>query len=201
MIAAVIPTLYRPPTLGPLLSVLEADGVETILIDTKGREPAIYRWWNEGVRQARFLEADHIAVLNDDIRVAPGTMAHMAAVLDANPDLGIVYPEGGTPRPIPADLAVERTEGLWHSAANRGMVGWCFMIPASLPIPFDERYRWWAGDDAFEESVRRAGMGVGCAVGLTVEHLESYSAPKRWGDLQPLVDADRAIWYGPERWA
>ena len=200
MIAAVIPTLYRPPTLGPLLSVLAADGVEVILIDTTGREPAIYQWWNEGVREAQALGASHVAILNDDILVAPGTMAHMAAVLDANPDLGCVYPQGGAAH-VPESLAAQRTEGLWHSAAGLGMVGWCFMIPADLGIPFDERYRWWAGDDAFEESVRRAGRTVGCAVGLYVEHLESYSSPKRWDDLQPLVDADRAIWYGPERWA
>src|ERR1035437_4428870 len=30
MIAAVIPTLYRPPTLGPLMATLAADGVEVI---------------------------------------------------------------------------------------------------------------------------------------------------------------------------
>lgn len=201
MIAAVIPTLYRPPTLAPLMEILETDGVHVVLIDTAGREPAIYRWWNEGVVAAREAGATAIAVLNDDIALTPGSVPYMADVLRLNPDLGIVYPDPGSLRSLPTDHAVERTEGLWHSSAGRGMVGWCFMIRADLPVAFDERYRWWAGDDAFEESVRRAGMGVGCALGLTVEHHSSHSADKRWDELYPLICADRAIWYGPDRWA
>ena len=172
-----------------------------IVIDTTGRDPDIYRWWNEGCDEARARGAEYIAGLNDDIVIPPGAVSRMAQILRDDPGLGIIYPENVPVREI-TEVTVERTEGLWHSAANRGMTGCAFVIPANLPVRFDERYRWWAGDDAFEEGVRRAGYSVGCAVGVTMDHPDSsHSAKKRWDEIQPLVDADRAIWYGPERWA
>lgn len=199
VIVAVIPTLYRPPTLQPLLDVLKADDINVILIDTKGREPDIYRWWNEGCDEARARGATEIAVLNDDIVILPGTLPLMARAIREH-GLGVSYPEVGK-LAVPHALEVTETEGLWRGTwpkavrtSDLGMTGFIFMFTATLPVRFDESYRWYAGDDAFEEAVWRAGYRVGCVRGLRIEHLASYSGKKSWSVLKDLARVDRERW-------
>lgn len=193
MIAAIIPTLFHPPTLAPLLDVLRADDVDVILIDTTGRELDIYRWWNEGVAEARARGATKIAVLNDDIAMAPGTLPLLAFLLDEHPEYGVVSP-ATTGKAKNGVGKLISTRGLWKGASHPGMAGYAFMFRADLDIPFDERYRWYAGDDQFEEDVRAAGLLVGVYTGLQVQHLDNYSGAQRADELKPLANADRRRW-------
>ena len=189
MIAAVIPTRYHPPELADLLRVLIADGVEPIVLRSEAFEHRIYRMWNVGVAEARAKGADYIAVLNDDVELSTHALDALRAALDANPDVGAVYPDE---RPGSRPLGIERTTGTWGAG---GMTGFCFMFRAADPLPaFDEEFHWWYGDDAWELGVRQAGYAVARVVGVPIRHTPNGSAGRDWMRLAPLIEQDRARW-------
>jgi hypothetical protein len=190
VISAVIPTLYHPPQLARLLDVLKADEVEVNLLESGQYGHSIYRMWNAGVGMS---SGDYIAILNDDITILPGTLTMMAAVLEAQPRLGVVYPDQHAPLKagLPEKIVVQLTTG---SARVGGMTGFCFMFRRGLMIPFDERFNWWFGDDQFEFDVRAEGLEVGRVNGLPLAHDQSTSAERRKGELGPLILEDQRLW-------
>ena len=193
MIAAVIPTRYHPPELSDLLRVLISDGVEPIVLRSEAFDHRIYRMWNVGVAEARAKGADYIAVLNDDAGLYRSAVDALRAALDANPDVGAVYPDMNAARHVPSG-AIERTTGTWGAG---GMTGFCFMFRAADPLPvFDEGYHWWYGDDAWEAGVRAAGYAVARVVGVPIRHTPNGSAGRDWARLAPLIEQDRARWEG-----
>lgn len=194
MIAAVIPTRYRPPELGALLRVLAGDGVEALVLASGDYGHAVYRMWNAGAEMARALGASHTAVLNDDAALPPGALPAMAQALDVHPEAGVVYPDVNAAWDEWVPLRLEPTEGSWGPG---GMTGFAFMFRTADPLPaFDEGYGWWYGDDAFEEAVRASGRQVCRLVGVPVRHAPNGSASRDWGRLAGVVAADRARWEG-----
>lgn len=195
MISAVIPTLYHPPQLGRLLEVLEEDEVEVHLLESESFGHRIYVGWNAGVRKST---GDFIAILNDDIEILPGTLPMMAAVLAAQPRVGVVYPDQSAPLSggIPDRVQIQLTEG---SGRVGGMTGFCFMFRSDLGVPFDERYNWWYGDDQFDLDVRLKGLTIGRVNGLPISHAQSTSASKRQGELDPLIRSDSLLWLQERR--
>lgn len=191
MIAAVIPTRYHPSELDVLLKVLDEDGVQEIVLESDAYDHAIYRMWNVGVRWARVYGASHVAVLNDDIAMRPGTLSSLADQLDQHPDVGVVYPDV-TAEWDASPGGIERTTGTWGAG---GMTGFCFMFRADLPVAFDEAFHWWYGDDAFEADVRALGLGVARVRGVPIRHIPGQSAARR-DDLGPLIAADQVRWEG-----
>jgi hypothetical protein len=173
-----------------LLDVLKADGVEVNLLESGQFEHRIYRMWNAGVGMS---SGDYIAILNDDITILPGTLPMMASILEAQPRLGIVYPDQHAPLEggLPEKVQIQLTEG---SARVGGMTGFCFMFRRGLMIPFDERFNWWFGDDQFEHDVRAEGLQVGRVNGLPLSHQQSTSAERRKDELGPLIRADQQLW-------
>jgi hypothetical protein len=197
MIAAIIPTRFRPPQLEALLEVLATDGVKAYVMDSTAYGHRIYRMWNAGVRLAKIEAADFVAVLNDDITILPGTLPLMAEAL-ADPRVGAVYPDVRVPLgSLPArPLILQATSGTWGAG---GMTGFCFMFRGQPEFPyyplFDEAYSWWYGDDDFEERVRGAGRRDVCRiVGLPIGHAADGSAGRVMDELGPLIAADRALW-------
>jgi len=194
MIAAVIPTRYRPPELAALLAVLAGDRVAVHVMDSDLFAHRIYAMWNAGALVARMAGADSIAILNDDVEILPGTLPVMAEALLSAPGVGVVYPDVNAAWALPPSIDLERTEGTWGAG---GMTGFCFMLRADGPLPaFDEGYHWWYGDDAFEAGVRSAGLAVARVRGLPVRHAPNGSASRDWGRLGPLIEQDRARWEG-----
>jgi GT2 family glycosyltransferase len=195
MIAAVIPTRFRPPQLEPLLAVLHADGAQAIVLDSADFDHRIYSMWNAGISRARTLVGpEAIAILNDDIELLPGTLPLMAEAL-GDPAVGVVYPDvrAGLSSGLPfRPLTLEATSGTWGTG---GMTGFCFMFRPDWPLTvFDTSYAWWYGDDDFEERVRGAGRIVARIVGLPIRHAADGSARKVASELAPLIAADRALW-------
>jgi GT2 family glycosyltransferase len=193
IVAAVIPTLYRPPQLAPLVEMLEEEGVDVFVLESGDYDHQIHRMWNAGIDRAREIGATEVVVLNDDIYLLPGSIPLMVAVLRADPALGIVYPHQGTPLEagIPKEWKVELTQG---SARVGAMTGFCFMFKAEIDLRFDEAYHWWYGDDTFEEQVRQLGYGVGRIIGLPIGHEQSTSLKQRWSEIEPMIREDSALW-------
>lgn len=189
MIAAVIPTRYRPPELTTLLDVLRQDEVKPIVVDSDLHGHRIYRMWNAGVELARGASA--IAVLNDDITILPGTLPMMAEALHSRPSVGVVYPDVNAPWQLPSAWSLVATQGTWGAG---GMTGFCFMFRPELPVTFDESYHWWYGDDQFEADVRALGYEVCRVLGVPIRHAANGSASKDWDRLAPLIEQDRARW-------
>jgi GT2 family glycosyltransferase len=200
---AVIPTRYRPPELAELLSVLKGDGIEAIVLDSADFDHRIYAGWNRGVDMARAACAETVVILNDDVTLLPGSLSMMEQALWLDPipagwiapewpTLAVVYPDVNAPWHLPMEPVVQRTTGTWGVG---GMTGFCFIFRTDLLLPrFDESYHWWYGDDAFEQGVRDAGYGIGRVVGVPIRHIPDGSASKRWDELQPLIEEDRARW-------
>lgn len=200
----VIPTRYEPERLAALLEVIEGPR----LILDNGHEPplfadaedargqGIYAMWNRGWRYAIAEGYDAVALLNDDVRILPGTIALLELALHADHDIGVVYPDWPLPLDagLPDYLRLQPTEG---TVKDGGMTGFCFMFRTDLPVPlFDEGFGWWCGDDAFERDVRRAGLRVCRVAGLPCEH-DSDSERDGWArrpDLRAIAEADLARW-------
>jgi GT2 family glycosyltransferase len=193
MIGAVIPTRFDPPELPYLLDVLTEDKVLWIIQPSEQFGHRIHRMWNDGLD--RLADCDYVAMLNDDIRILPGTLPFMARVLDKHLEVGIVYPDIRVPfASLPTEVRLEETEGSW---GRGGMTGFCFMF---RPGPkFDESYQWWYGDDDFEERMRLSGKKVCRVVGLPIVHTVDGSAHKVWNEIEPLTIADRNLWEARHR--
>lgn len=154
----------------------------------------LHEMWNEGWRRVLPGPAA-LAVLNNDVVLAPATLTRLRDALYAEDDRWVAYPDHR--RRLQdgdeADGTVTATEGTF---AQGGMSGFCFMLraeahEAGLPF-FDEGFRWWFGDDDLVRNVRRAGRQVVRVDGLPVEHVQEATA--RSHDLDAVKAADHRRW-------
>lgn len=211
---AVIPSRYEPERLRALLKVVAPDADLTIVLDN-GHSPAfatkerrvivvptvpgsIYHWWNQGWRLAREHAPGvlNLAILNDDIRIRPGTLGYLARALRSQDDIGAVFPDARVrlTHRLPATLELEVDR---DPIGPRELTGYCFMFRGELPLPpFDEGYHWWYGDTQFDEGVRLAGYGVARVVGVPIEHRSDTEANDwaRRPELKQLVEVDGKRW-------
>ena len=203
----VIPTRFEPERVLSLVKVIRPDVAEVILLDN-GHEPplpgsidgrglGIYRLWNWGWEIARSRSAAvNVAILNDDVRILPGTLRVMAKALRAEPRIGCVYPDARVvlSRGLPGKTLYTIST---DPAAGREMTGFCFMFKGELPLPpFDEGYQWWYGDSQFDETIKLAGYGVARIDWLPIEHT-SDAETNDWArrpELKAIVEQDGIRW-------
>jgi hypothetical protein len=211
---AVIPTRYEPARLHRLLRVVVPD-VDLVIVLDNGHAPrltyqdpkvrvvdargwGIYRMWNEGWRMARAWSPGpvNVAVLNDDVRILPGTLPILATALRSEAQIGAVYPDSAVhlSRGLPETWTLETD---WDPVGSRKLTGYCFMFRGELPLPpFDEGYGWWYGDSQFDECIRLLGYGPSRVVGLPVEH-KSDAETDDWArrpELKAIVEEDGKRW-------
>ena len=190
LVVAIIPTRFHPDQMPHLLNTLKADGVVPIIMESEDYGHRIYAMWNAGLREAREKHPGCVvAVLNDDITILPGSMPLLARTLLDHPEMGVIYPDWRV-----SDMSLVGLEPTTGGHPQGGMTGFAFLFRSSLPLDFDESYRWWYGDNDFEERVRGLGLSVCRAAGVSVRHTLDGSASRVWGTLEPLVVQDRALW-------
>ena len=86
-----------------LLTICESDSEESAIITEWAKDkdiyicscypdgiPTLYDAWNMGIE---FAEGEYLTNINTDDRLYPGALQKMIDVLDANPDIGVVYPD------------------------------------------------------------------------------------------------------------
>jgi mannosyltransferase OCH1-like enzyme len=158
------------------------------------------------IESARKMGATEIAVLNDDIELGKGSLPALARALRSDDELAVISPFCGKPVQVSSPGRLVYTEGLWDDEEggrrmpHPGMTPFCFMFKAELPLPkFDESFKWWIGDNLFEQQVRDAGYRLACASGIFVKHHTSSSGKKRWSELTPIVQQDNQHWMSEYR--
>lgn len=131
--------------------------------------PNISHLWNLGLNyvDSRARGTGYfVAVLNDDLRIPPGTLEGLAEALD-DTGAAVAFPDvHGLLRPGQTDV---RTKPGPVNLFTR-MTGFCFMLRGSIGLRADEELVWWYGDDDLEWRAAERGGTVRVG-GVTVEHL------------------------------
>lgn len=163
-------------------------------------QPNLSKLWNDGLDEADRLATGpyEVAVLNDDLRVPPGTLEMLAEALRLY-DAAAAFPDVfGELRPGQVDILHEaKPHNLFHR-----MTGYCFMLKGELGLRLDERFRWWYGDDDLEWRAAQHG-GVARVGGVTVEHLHPNESTHYSPELTEQTRLDRAAFvekWGLEPW-
>jgi len=174
----VIPTKSYFLGLKRLVKQLESDNsIENIIIVADGEESlksiltfefpdnvkilsvplslGIHVMWNIGMDESRG-SGNHICFINDDVSVGENCMSIMAGILDRRPEIGLITPN-------------ITTEDIGEFMPLNGFAGFCMMLSRELrnDFRFDERMKWWYGDNDIITWVHRVGNKQTGMTGLT----------------------------------
>jgi GT2 family glycosyltransferase len=185
---AVISTHNRHDLVYNLTRSLSVDGITPIVIDNASdpplteyfgvkyidseQPPNLSRLWNRGLDAACELYSGEdgefgIAVLNDDLVTYPGFVRELAGGL--REDAAVVHPAG--------------------------VIGCAYVLRGSLvrigELRFDERFRWWYGDNDLEWQARQLGGLRAVELSGTLQHLYPNKQTRERADLTRQAELDR----------
>lgn len=136
----------------------------------------------------------HMAFLNDDIVMAPGTLDALANELEGNMGIGAISVGRETTEAVVHPRKVRYTSG---TVRLGGLNSWAFMVRKGC-YPWkgiDERFKVWCGDDAlFWDIENKMAKKLAVLEGVTVEHRHSMTLNgiPNVGELQA---ADMRLWH------
>lgn len=155
------------------LAEIEARDERIRVWDARG--DGIYKMWNDGIKTALedFEGPVNVAILNDDIKVLPGSIEVMAEHLRRDPDLWLVCADyTRTTKQTVHSIVVDHVRGTYRQG---GICGWCYMVKGEKfrgDVPFiDEGFEIWYGDDDLAYSITKAGGKLAILRGLPVDHV------------------------------
>lgn len=108
-------------------------------------EVSLYFLWNKGVRQSK---TRYVAIINDDIVVAPKWLYEMREIMEANPSVWCASPRYSAGEEMPKEWPNMKEENLQRARP----LGFCFLTTKKVLERmkcFDETYKLWAGDSEF----------------------------------------------------
>lgn len=144
----------------------------------------IQRWWNRGIDEAVSRGATAVAVLNDDVRVGPGTLEALhRALLDTGAVIASPTRPGEKPR-LNRRRLVPYSPKIW---------GCLWVLDASSSLRPDERYEWWYGDHDLDVRARRDYAGI-VTVDVDYEHVHSGEATGSSDRFQEVIRRDEATY-------
>lgn len=141
--------------------------------------PNIQRWWNLGIDAAVARGATAVAVVNDDVRVTPETLARLHEALR---ETGAAI---ASPRRVPFPDGLHRGLPLPYEPRLWGSL-WVLNVMSGLRP--DPRYVWWYGDNDLDIRARKSGGVV--LVDVPFEHLHPGESTASDPDLPRLTDRD-----------
>ena len=168
LLAAIVATAGLPPERvvivanGPDEAFVTVPGA-TVLVDGRD-EVNIHRWWNAGIDLLTERGCSRVAVLNDDVVIAPDTLPNLGRGLGS------------------ATLAL---------LGGDGPSGHCFMLNTTHGVRPDESFRWFSGDLQLIADARGA-HGVVRVPEAWCLHLHPNEATTTDPDLAALAAADDA---------
>lgn len=150
---------------------------ETRLRAAHRPEATIYEMWNEAFRYAldAFPNGEvNLALLNNDIRLAPGTLAALSKALRSDEAWWAVSVDPTWRVEQGLALHPEPVEA-FGTYRHGGLVGWAFMVKAEnwrdVEHPVDPQFRWWGGDDDLVFSIAERGGKVARVRGVPCDHV------------------------------
>lgn len=197
---AVIPSRNRHEELGNLINDIGDEAV-IIVVDNKSDPPidgaircdddppSISRLWNIGLDEAS-RRADgtvyDVAVLNDDLRLIPGTLTKLSQAIRAS-TAAASFPDAHG-RLTAEHIVIRESPGPYDLYER--MTGYCFMLRGELELRLDESMRWWYSDDDLEWRAALAG-GVARVGGCPVTHLYPSASTNERPELYEQAGRDR----------
>lgn len=206
MIDVVIPTKSYMFGLGRIIGQLLNDpGVGQIVVIADGAEAyqrlmqanlgpritvfqvelgaGIHVMWNIGIEEC-VKNGNHIAFVNDDVTIGPNCFQVISDLLDRRPEIGLVTPNY-TNQDIPE----------FYEMVKQG--GFCMTLAKDLcqEWRFDERMKWWYGDDDIQQWThrakdRRVGLTGLATCGENCSYTISQDGPVNFAEL---VENDRVL--------
>lgn len=149
-----------------LKEIIKNSGIpknKIVIVDTILEEPHIYKWWNYGINVARHGGATHVAILNDDLVIEPGSLQKILDIM--------VQEDATIGHPLPA---------------SSDPCGYCFILNLEHGILPDERYKWWYGDNDLYERARKV-----IGVRAFVSHIEPNRLTSESPELMALAKQDK----------
>ena len=131
----------------------------------KSKKINIQKWWNLGISFAENRGAKFVAVLNDDVWIAPGslqTMAHEALVQK----VPLVFPSPHTGQ----------------------LAGYCWILNLNFKVRPDNRFKWWYVDNDLQMQAQLINKYI--YVSVEVTHLESGGLTSENPLLQKFAEVD-----------
>jgi glycosyltransferase involved in cell wall biosynthesis len=119
---------------------------KSIYLEKVSEGSGIHAMWNLGMSISPGF--NHILFLNDDVEINLDTVALLSSQLDADDSIGLICPNyDGRQIVLPAVEANGTCRGRYDGSG--GIAGFCMMLRAELRNQwrFDERMKWWYGDD------------------------------------------------------
>ena len=159
---------------------LGVDLPEGVVVIEDFGPPNIQRWWSKGIQEANSRGAYALAVVNDDIRLEPNTLARLCEALKAT-GAAVASPsrapfrDGLHKRPL-----VPYEPRLWGSL-------WVLRLGSGLRP--DPRYVWWYGDNDLDIRARREHGGV-VLCPVYYEHLHPGEGTAKSPELASQTDRD-----------
>lgn len=213
---ALIPTIGEATQLHDLVDQLLEEGVEEVILTVN--DPAarvrffdhrvvvvrlhgsIYAGWNFGINYGRAssgasrTSTGHIvALLNDDLELAPGALEAAARMMLDERDAVVVGLDYRADSPeLPSGLL--NVQGTYR---HGGVHGCALLVDAKRTQLVDEQFEWWYGDDDLVFSVMADGCGVYLAEGCRVRHQgEATASNHPWTHEAKIRDRERFV----EKW-
>ena len=115
----------------------------------------IHKMWNYG---AENIKDHHILYINDDVTIDSGAIDALAGMLDIHGELGVICPNYDN-RPISDPYQSVSIACPGRYDGTDGLAGFCFMVSKeqSKDWKFDERMKWYYGDNDIVNWVRLNG--------------------------------------------
>lgn len=133
----------------------------------------IHKWWNQGIDFAEKNGAKVVAVLNDDVFIAPGSLQKIAKeVLEQDVPLGFPHPHSGR------------------------LAGYCWILNLKYKIRPDNKFKWWYGDNDLQMQAQEISRYI--YVSADVRHLEGGKLTDMSKKLKKLTERDGA--YFEKKW-
>jgi hypothetical protein len=175
-------------------------------VDMHGK--TLTEMWNEAWRRVMGrAPVANLAILNNDIKVQAESVTALAEALRSNDKWWAVCPDHPGKDRVPnqpeGEIREVHTVGIPRDYAPLGgMCGWAFMVrtETAAPMPIDEQFHWWCGDNEVVASIEAWGHKVGLVQGLSCEHLVSATLNERIAELQPEIDQDLKRYEAKRGW-
>lgn len=186
-------SLVNDPAVGKVIVI--GDGPDATDLSglwvEKGK--GIHAMWNIGLRL--LAPNRHVLFLNDDVTVTHTTVSDLVATMNECPELGLVCPNySGETIDGPYRAVTETCRGRYDGTGGLG--GFAMMLRSDLARRwrFDERMRWWYGDDDLLNWVWHEGWVAGISARSTCTDNASWTIvndPPE--DFASVVENDRKV--------